>query len=175
MPNLRREKTGNGAAYGLGSERFRFGQSKLGTAEYAEVWAENADNLRGDAKMKDYMAFAQQPAGVTQVRMYTGRSPVERWLSVACVLLVLFASVGQASHFCGLPSGSAGSAAEMQALSASNTLCLTCLMTQSAAVAPLGFMVFAALRPVGNLPIPVACSESFQPSFHLYVRPPPVA
>ena len=96
-----------------------------------------------------------------------------RWLCGACVLLILLASTGQAAHFCGLPVLDSGSAARVRAVSAS-TLCLTCLMAQSAAVTSLSIASFWSFRRVPKLLPPAVRLHSFRPSFHLYVRPPPV-
>jgi hypothetical protein len=47
-------------------------------------------------------------------------------------------------------------------------------MAQSAAVAPLIITSVWSFRGVPNLLLPIVRVHSFRPSFHLYVRPPPV-
>jgi hypothetical protein len=101
------------------------------------------------------------------------RRAFESGLCTLCVLLIVVAGIGQATHFCGLPLYGVTSSSAFRADSPSTSLCLTCLMTQSAAIAPLLIGLIALLRTRARLPIPVACSHSFQPIFYLYVRPPP--
>lgn len=48
------------------------------------------------------------------------------------------------------------------------------LMTHSAAVAPLVTVFVSALRHIADPLLPAVRPHSFHPSFHLYVRPPPV-
>ena len=109
----------------------------------------------------------------TTPNILVGRSRCNQWLGGLCALLILMASVGQTAHFCGVPVADSQSHVRVRALSTNKALCLTCLMAQSAAVAPLTTATAWALLLVPNLILPVDRIHSFRPSFHLYVRPPP--
>jgi hypothetical protein len=109
------------------------------------------------------------------VKLQRGKTGWAAWLGAACIVLLLVGTTAQAVHFCGVPAVGSGGTAQLSAVSSSgnSTLCLTCLMAQSAAAA-LFFITFfptrlrsAVVRP------PQVRPRSFLDSFHLYVRPPP--
>jgi hypothetical protein len=97
-----------------------------------------------------------------------------KWLVYLCVALLMITTVAQAAHFCGALSTDLNHGTQLRADSANSTLCLTCLMAQSAAALLLAITFTSVLRrrvPVSPLQIhPRALLESFQ----LYVRPPPI-
>jgi hypothetical protein len=95
--------------------------------------------------------------------------------ALACILLLLAATVAQAAHVCGLAVFDASSATQLRPASATSTLCLICLMAQSAVAA----FVFAVLSPVLRYRLvarsPQVAPRSLLDSFRLYVRPPPLS
>jgi hypothetical protein len=96
-------------------------------------------------------------------------------LVLACILLLLAATFAQAAHVCGLSIFGASSATQLRPASATSTLCLICLMAQSAVAA----FVFAVLSPALHHSLvvrsPQVAPRSLLDSFRLYVRPPPVS
>lgn len=87
------------------------------------------------------------------------------------MVLFLVATVGQASHVCKVVVPIAGSTTQLYA--PGTTVCLTCLMAQSAAVAFIFVVVSLSLRLSSTPPSLSTSPRSFLDSFHLYVRPPP--
>jgi hypothetical protein len=96
-------------------------------------------------------------------------------LALVCILLLPAATVAQAAHVCGVSIFGASSATQLRPASATSTLCLICLMAQSAVAA----FVFAVLSPVLRYSLvlrsPQVAARSLLDSFRLYVRPPPVS
>lgn len=96
-----------------------------------------------------------------------------KWLALLCLALLLVTAVAQAAHFCGFQSLDLSGGAQVRAESPSTTLCLTCLMAQSAAIVlSITFSSVFRRRPRASLlQIP---PRPFLESFQLYVRPPPI-
>jgi hypothetical protein len=97
------------------------------------------------------------------------------WLALVCILLLLAAIMAQAAHVCGASLFGASSATQLRPASSSSTLCLICLMAQSAAAAFVFAVLCPTLRHSLDVRSPQIAPRSLLDSFHLYVRPPPAS
>ena len=95
-------------------------------------------------------------------------------LALLCLALLLVTAVAQAAHFCGFQSLDVSGGAQVRAESPSTTLCLTCLMAQSAAAIVLSVTFAYVFRRRPRASLLRIHSRSFLESFQLYVRPPPI-
>jgi hypothetical protein len=96
-----------------------------------------------------------------------------RWLGYLSIAILLLAACAQAVHLCSLHAAQTEGAPQAYSSSSASTLCLTCLMAQTATMVAF-FVVLATLlmrrpRVFGLQQQP----RSFLASFQLYVRPPP--
>ncbi|HXR17782.1 MAG TPA: hypothetical protein VN777_16430 [Terriglobales bacterium] len=101
------------------------------------------------------------------------RTSGAKWLAHLCVALLMVATVGQAAHFCGFQSLDVHGGAQVRTESSNTTLCLTCLMAQSAVAMVLCVTLFSAFRRRLRVSPLQIQPRSFLVSFQLYVRPPP--
>ena len=96
-----------------------------------------------------------------------------RWVGYVSIAILLLAACAQAVHLCSLHAPQSQGAPQAYSSSSASTLCLTCLMAQTATMVAM-FVVLATIlmrrsRAIGFKQQP----RSFLPSFQLYVRPPP--
>ena len=97
-----------------------------------------------------------------------------KWLAPLCIALLLVATVAQAAHFCGFPLLDLSGGAQVRAESPGTTLCLTCLMAQSAAAILLSITFSSLFRRRPRAALLQIHPRPFLESFQLYVRPPPI-
>jgi hypothetical protein len=95
------------------------------------------------------------------------------WLALVCIAVLLVASTAQAAHFCGFRINDTRGAAQLRLTSPNGTLCLTCLMAQSATAMVLLVAFFSVLLSSSRASSPELRPRVFLESFQLYVRPPP--
>jgi hypothetical protein len=94
-------------------------------------------------------------------------------VGVVCIVFLLVGGTAQAAHFCETAAISYRGAAQLHPASARTSLCLVCLMAQSATATPIFLTLSPILLNTSSVPIARVRSRSFLNSFHLYVRPPP--
>jgi hypothetical protein len=90
-----------------------------------------------------------------------------------CIAFLLVAGTAQTAHFCGFRGPDADDSSQVRVSSAATSLCLVCLMAQTATAAPTFLALFPTLIRSRRVSIPQAREHSFLQAFHLYVRPPP--
>jgi hypothetical protein len=93
--------------------------------------------------------------------------------ALACTILLLAVTWAQAAHSCGAQILDSSGAMQLRSVSANTTLCLTCLMAQSAAAGFVFLVLYPSLRRCAAPSLPRVRPRSFLDSFHLWVRPPP--
>ncbi len=96
-----------------------------------------------------------------------------KWLVYLSAVLLLVAAVTQAAHFCGFQALDLRGGTQLRADSPNTTLCLTCLMAQSAAAIVLSIAFSSVLRRRVRVQIPQMHPRPLLETFQLYVRPPP--
>ena len=102
------------------------------------------------------------------------RTTGAKWLGCLVATLLLVATVAQAAHFCGFQSLDLRGGTQVRADSPNATLCLTCLMAQSVAAIVLSIAFYSIFRRRLRVSPLRIQPRSFQKSFGLYVRPPPM-
>ena len=96
-----------------------------------------------------------------------------RWLVYLSAVLFLVAAITQTAHFCGFQALDLRGGTQLRADSPNTTLCMTCLMAQSAAAIVLSIAFSSVLRRRVRAQIPQMHPRSLLETFQLYVRPPP--
>lgn len=99
-----------------------------------------------------------------------------RWVSVAalvCILFLLAGGTAEAAHFCGIAVPSSSDSAQLRPTSPATTLCLICLMAQTAVAGAVLLVLFPLQVCKRPMPLRRVRQQSFLGIFHLYVRPPP--